>query len=445
MDTGMVRRAGRDLALLILALVAIFVVTYEFAFVHEPQLATSLLVYAIDAVFLAVAYVRWRGHGASTGWVDVGRREWPLLLGTVPFDIVLFATDVAPWGISLVLWFRLLRVLRLGTVFALLRRLEHLASTNTAVVRIGRLAIVAAVLLQVLACLWYLIPYVQDFPPDSWAVVEAVDATDPASAFLLAFYWIVTTMTSVGFGDITPLRQEEYAFTIVVMLAGASLFAYVIASGAALIQTLDLSKAAFWNRVDTVESYLRSRRVDPAVGHEVRTYYEYMWERHRGVGERGLLDDLPPSLRLRVLSELTQTLLERVPVFRFCPPALRDELIVSLRPVVFPPATDMVRAGEAGDGIYFIAEGEAQVISPDDGSVQAVLGTGVYFGDLTLILGERRTATVRSVGFTETFRLDATDYERIREAYPELREVMTQASKERSDTMAELILEGVVL
>ena len=69
-------------------------------------------------------------------------------------------------------------------------------------------------------------------------------------------------MTSVGFGDIAPLRQEEYVFAIVVMLAGASLFAYVIASGAALIQTLDLSKVAFWNRVKDLlgDAYTPSRK-----------------------------------------------------------------------------------------------------------------------------------------------------------------------------------------
>ena len=80
-----------------------------------------------------------------------------------------------------------------------------------------------------------------------------------------------------------------------------------------------------------------------------------------------------------------------------------------------------------------------------DGSTQATLGPGTYFGDLTLMLGERRTASLRSRDFVETFFLSAAEFERIRKDYPEVREVMTEASKERSDTMAELVLEGVVL
>ena len=75
----------------------------------------------------------------------------------------------------------------------------------------------------------------------------------------------------------------------------------------------------------------------------------------------------------------------------------------------------------------------------------AVLEAGTYFGDLTLMLGERRTASVRTLGYAETFKLTAADFERIRQDYPELKDVMAKASQQRSGTMADLMLEGVVL
>ena len=443
------------LGLLALAGLSITIITFEVAFVHEPRAATSVLIYLIDIVFLADIWIRSR-----TAYRDRGVKVWDpslirshyvkrrmpvALIGALPIDLIFFAFTGEPWGISLVLWARLLRLVRFETIFGSLHDFERGASSNSAVLRIVRLVTVAAAVLHLLSCIWYLIPFVGGFPEDSWPVREAVVGEGGGSAYLLAIYWVVTATTTVGFGDITPENSAEYVFSLLVMLIGASLFAYVIASGAALISSVNLSKATFWSRVETVESYLRSRRVDPSVSQDVSRYYGYVWDRHRGVTDQTLLSDLPPALRLRVFSELVRDLLPNVPIFSHASGALRDELLMSLTPTITHPGGYLVNDGEVADGIYFIADGTVEVVSADAATIHATLGPGDYFGELTLMLGERRSASVRSVGFTEAFVLDAEAFERIRAAYPELREVLTKASSERSRVLADLVLDGVVL
>jgi len=232
-------------------------------------------------------------------------------------------------------------------------------------------------------------------------------------SYLLSMYWVVTSVTTIGFGDIVPGNTSEYIFALFAMLIGASLFAYVIATGASLISSLNLSKVSFWNRVDTVESYLRARKIDRSVGEEVRRYYEYLWDSHGTLREDTLLSDLPAPLRLDVMSKLLGDLLSNVPVFRHASPALRNELLLSLEPVVTQPGGYLVTDGDVADGIYFIAAGHVEVVSADGETVYGTLSTGDYFGDLTLLLKERRSASVRSVGFSEAFQLDAASYERI--------------------------------
>ncbi len=440
------QRAGLawNVVLLVLALVSIFIVTFELAFVHQPRLLTSIVIYAIDAVFLAGIWIRTRSSpdGANS------RELWGLgilLVGNLPIDILFFIGDGELWGISLVLWVRLLRLIRLGTIFAVLRRLERYSGSNTAALRILRLVIVVGLVLQLLTCVWYLIPFIQDFPDDSWPVVEGVAGEGRGMSYLLSIYWVVTSVTTIGFGDIVPGNTSEYIFALFAMLIGASLFAYVIATGASLISSLNLSKVSFWNRVDTVESYLRARKIDRSVGEEVRRYYEYLWDSHGTLREDTLLSDLPAPLRLDVMSKLLGDLLSNVPVFRHASPALRNELLLSLEPVVTQPGGYLVTDGDVADGIYFIAAGHVEVVSADGETVYGTLSTGDYFGDLTLLLKERRSASVRSVGFSEAFQLDAASYERIRSDYPELREVLTKSSSERSSTLTDLVLEGVVL
>lgn len=446
---------GWNVLLLVLAVGSIWIVTFELAFVHQPRLVTSAIIYVIDVIFLI--YI-WIGMRTSVPKQGVGVRDLNFtrsqyirkrlglaLAGTLPIDILFFFMGGDRLGISLVLWFRLFRLIRLGLMFAILRQLERSTRSNTAAVRIARLVFVVTVVLHLLACIWYLIPFIQEFPADSWPERYGVLAEGIGMTYLLSIYWVVTAATAVGFGDIVPENGEEYILALLVMLIGASLFAYVIATGASLISSLNLSKVAFWNRVNVVESYLRSRGVRGSVSEQVHQYYEYLWGRQGGLNQDSLLNDLPAPLRLEVMSELMRDLLPNIPLFRHSPPSLRNELLLALEPVITQPGGYLVTEGDAADGIYFIAHGTVEVISSDGETVHARLGAGEYFGDLTLMLGERRSASVRSDGFSEVFRLGVASFERIRSDYPELLDVLAEASQERSSAVAELVLKGVVL
>jgi CRP-like cAMP-binding protein len=445
---------GWDVLRLVLSILSIVIVTFELAYVHQPRLVTSVAIYAIDATFLFSLWGGRRprrsgsGDEPTVGSIGYPETAWALavvLLGNVPVDILFFIGDAEWLDISLVLWVRLFRLIRIGMVFEVLRRLERLSGSNTAAVRILRLVVVVGLVVQLLGCLWYLIPFIQGFPNDSWPVQEGIVGAGIGTSYLLSLYWVVTVGTSVGFGDIVPGNTEEYVFAVFAMIVGASLFAYVVATGASLLSSLNLSRVAVWYRVDTVESYLRSRRVDRSVSDDVRSYYEYLWDQHGGLQQDTLLGDLPSPLRLAVLSDLLSDLLPNVPVFRYSSPALRRELMLSLEPVVTQPGGFLVNDGDAADGIYFIARGMLEVVGDDGNTVYGTLSAGDYFGDLTLLLGESRSAGVRSVGFSEVFLLDADAYQRIRSAHPDLREVLAKSAQERSSTVNQLVLEGVVL
>jgi CRP-like cAMP-binding protein len=62
-----------------------------------------------------------------------------------------------------------------------------------------------------------------------------------------------------------------------------------------------------------------------------------------------------------------------------------------------------------------------------------------------LLLGEKRSASVRAVTFSEAFALGREDFNAIKGEYPEFRDVLKKISSERSGLSAELLLEGVIL
>jgi voltage-gated potassium channel len=268
---------------------------------------------------------------------------------------------------------------------------------------------------------------------------------DLITQYIRSLYWTIITMTTVGYGDITPNRNIEYIFTILVALLGASMYAFIIGKIASLFSNIDAAKADFWNRIEALNQYLRSRDVPHNLNEQVRNYYEYLWAHHRGVKENALFDDLPTPFRLEILRHVTRELLGKVPLFKFCSPALRNVLLMALKPLTYAPDGYIVREGELGKEIYFISRGTVEITSNKGTNNHGILEDGDYFGDLSLMLGEKRTASVRALTYCEIFILTSTEFNRIKNEYTEFKDVLTKISSEKTEKLSKLIMEGVTL
>ena len=73
------------------------------------------------------------------------------------------------------------------------------------------------------------------------------------------------------------------------------------------------------------------------------------------------------------------------------------------------------------------------------------MGEGDYFGFMSLALGERRTASIKALGYCDMLILDKDDFDRIKSEFPEFNDVLKRVSAERTEQISELVLEGIIL
>ncbi len=97
-------------------------------------------------------------------------------------------------------------------------------------------------------------------------------------------------------------------------------------------------------------------------------------------------------------------LLRRCPVFAPLPLATTEGLARRMVPLEVRAGTDIIAQGEEGDRFYLIAEGTVEVIQ--DGVLRRRQGPGDSFGEIALLHGVRRTATVRAVSDTRLLAID---------------------------------------
>jgi len=139
--------------------------------------------------------------------------------------------------------------------------------------------------------------------------------------------------------------------------------------------------------------------------------------------EEAALDQLPLDLGLD-----PKRLLAKVSMFAHLSEAQLARLAEALRPRLVLPEEAVVTAGEAGHSMFFISSGALKVLT-EAGPV--LLGSGDFFGELALLDGQPRNATVVAAGFADLLELDAEPFTAVLAADETLRAAVEAAAVAR--------------
>lgn len=190
------------------------------------------------------------------------------------------------------------------------------------------------------------------------------------SSIPASLWWSIVTIASVGYGDMIPVTALGRIFAGFTMLLGIAMFAVpagILATGFAA----ELRRRDFvvtWNTV------------------------------------------------------------ARVPLFATLDAAGIAAIARLLKPQIAPAQYAIVRRGEPATAMFFIMSGEVEVdVRPSPVHLRA----GQFFGEIALLKESLRTATVTAVTETQLLALEAGDFRRLMEHYPELREKVNRIAESR--------------
>ncbi len=240
-----------------------------------------------------------------------------------------------------------------------------------------------------------------------WIALRGSAAAQEASwtAYINALYWCVTTLSTVGYGDVTPANNFQTLYAIVVMILGVGVYAYVIGNIATILTNIDPARSRYLQHIERLGAFIRYRQIPPRLQRRIHDYYDYLWEKRLGYDESHVLDSLPRSLRTDVSLFLKRDVIERVPLFADAPDQFKRDIAMQMTSEVFTPGDYILRAGEFGRDMFFISRGAVEVVSPDGKSVYSTLAEGDFFGEIALLEDQSRTASIRAVDYCDLYRL----------------------------------------
>jgi voltage-gated potassium channel len=192
-----------------------------------------------------------------------------------------------------------------------------------------------------------------------------------------AMWWGIVTLTTVGYGDVTPVTLWGKIAGGLTAVMGLCMFAIPVG----------IIASAF------IEAVRRREFVD------------------------------------------TWNLVAKVPLFRTLDAARIAAVAGVLRARRAERGERLIRKGDQADSMYFIVSGEVE-IDPETGAPKGSLAAGDFFGEIALIAERTRTATITTLSICKLLVLHKDDFERFMQSHPDLRDAVRAAAKKRLEELA---------
>ncbi len=253
-----------------------------------------------------------------------------------------------------------------------------------------------------------------------WLQIHGIDQTlNQEQNYIEALYWSVSTISTVGYGDIVPVNRKEKLYAVSIMILGWAFWGYLIGYLAGILSKEDPAGTNYRENLERLAHTVKTRDLPYDLQRRIYEYYTYIWQKRSGYFEQDFLRDLPDGLKREVSLYLKKDVLEKVPLFKGASDTFLKEVCVLLQSRVVTPGELIVKAGEEGKAMFFILRGELEVIAPD-GETLGVMKEGDYFGEIALFTDHPRTATLKAINYCDLYSLNKHAFDYVIKRYPEI-------------------------
>ncbi|KAL7381896.1 hypothetical protein ABVT39_013080 [Epinephelus coioides] len=440
-------KAGWDWLILLATFYVAVTVPYNVCFIGDDDdltRSTTVSDIAVEILFIIDIVFNFRtSYVSKSGQVIFDARQicihylttWFIidLVAALPFDL-LYAFKV-----SVVSVVHLLKTVRLLRLLRLLQKMDRYSQHSTVVLTL--LMSMFALLAHWMACIWYIIGKMEmEANAYNWDIgwlhelgkrlespyyaIGAVNGTGmgsgPAirSVYIASLYFTLSSLTSVGFGNVSANTDIEKIFSICVMLIGALMHALVFGNVTAIIQRMYSRWSQYHTRTKDLKDFIRVHHLPQSLKQRMLEYFQTTWSVNNGIDCNELLKDFPDELRSDITMHLNKEILE-LSLFASASRGCLRSLSLHIKTTFCAPGEYLLRQGDALQAIFFVCSGSMEVLK--DGMVLAILGKGDLIG-ANLSLDDRvikTNADVKALTYCDLQCVNLRGLYEVLDLYPE--------------------------
>jgi CRP-like cAMP-binding protein len=263
------------------------------------------------------------------------------------------------------------------------------------------------------ACLWYAVS------KDGWFSKAIVDypilgGIDPYLVSLQAALHL--TVGASGLDTVLPTTDSEATVQAGILLLGACIVAGIFGNMASLISDFTADSTEYHRKVSATLAQLKQMHVPVAMQEQSRQYLEYTYQQTRWRPTNVLYEVLSAPLARAIYALSDRDVIKQAYLFSDSTEPFVDALIKNMTRITLQHHDHVLTQGRPGSEMYFLRKGSCEVLV--HGQLVNKLEPGCGIGEVAMVLGGRRTSTVRCVGICELSVLTRDSLSRLTAQYP---------------------------
>lgn len=403
-------------------------IVFEWVFQIVPTFRWLVPALILDILSFADTFILRR-----TGYIDAGmmilNREailkkmprWRFIYGWIyiwPYYLIgVFAKN--EYLYLALMSVKILRVRRLYESYKLIR--THLVYISTKS-KMFTLILFFLTLVHFFTCFAWLLGHeeMKRGVPNNWFEEHKLHEKTFWEQYFRLFYYMTTTVLSIGYGDIHPFTFAEMLFAIFVELVGVFNYHYIVSNLVAVVT--DPSRRQFISRFKRIYRTLKWRNLPDESLADMLRYYEYIWhrDRNREIFYENAKQLMPLGLQKRIRMAIHLHIFANSPALSDAKESILEKMAVAMHPRIFTPGDTLVKAGKVSKCLFFVTQGRIQAMT-DTGAL-----VNTFDGENNCVLGENSVVnrmpercTMIAETYVETYEVDKKDFDHIMESDPE--------------------------
>ena len=234
-------------------------------------------------------------------------------------------------------------------------------------------------------------PVRDDDDADSWGMMRR---------YLAGFYWAITTMSTVGYGDVTPASDGERAYAIAAMIIGGGFYGYVVAQAASMVTAADAKSSSYQEKMDQIAAWLTHHQFPTSLKRKIRRYYRAFYKHRTALDEKAIIEDLDPGLQQEIAEGLLESSVRANELVQALPRGTLYKMVSVLRIVSAAKGEVIVEEGATTYSCFIVKKGAVVANTERRGRI-ACLRAGASFNELAGV-GVAHTSDISAEAIVST-------------------------------------------